>query len=83
MIIQLKKFCLHNTSEFTSQAFDDYCMSIGIDVEHHVAHTHTQNGLAKSLIKRLQIIAQPLLGKSKLPIYVGSCYITCYIISSH
>ena len=43
-------------------------MSIGIDIEHHVAHTHTQNGLAKSLIKKLQIIARPLLMKSKLPI---------------
>ena len=41
-------------------------MSIRIDVEHHVAHTYTQNGLAESLIKRLQIIAQPLLMKSKL-----------------
>ena len=43
-------------------------MSIGIDVEHPVAHTHTQNGLAKSLIKRLQIIARPLLMKLKLPV---------------
>ena len=42
-------------------------MSIEIDVEHHVAHAHTQNGLAKSLIKRLQIITRPLLMKSKLP----------------
>ena len=41
---------------------------IGIDVEHLVAHTHTQNGLAKSLIKRLQIIARHLLMKSKLPV---------------
>ena len=31
-------------------------MSIEIDVEHPIAHTHTQNGLAESLIKRLQII---------------------------
>ena len=43
-------------------------MSIRIDVEHHVTHTHTQNGLAKSLIKKLQIIARPLLMKSKLPV---------------
>ena len=43
-------------------------MSIGIDIEHHVVHTHTQNDLAKSLIKKLQIIARPLLMKSKLPI---------------
>ena len=64
----IRKICLDNVGEFTSQAFNDYCMSIGIDVEHPVAHTHTQNGLAESLIKRLQIIARPLLMKSKLPV---------------
>ena len=43
-------------------------MSVGIDVEHPAAYTHTQNGLAESLINRLQIIARPLLMKSKLPV---------------
>ncbi|KAL0324092.1 UNVERIFIED_CONTAM: hypothetical protein Scaly_2376300 [Sesamum calycinum] len=47
--------------------FNDYCQSIGIVVEHPVAHVHTQNGLAESLIKRLQLIARPLLMRSKLP----------------
>ena len=42
-------------------------MSIGINIEHHVAHVHTQNGLAGSLIKRLQLIARLLLMKTKLP----------------
>ena len=42
-------------------------MSIGINIEHHVAHVHTQNGLAESLIKHLQLIARPLLMKTKLP----------------
>ena len=37
----IKKIRLDNASEFTSQAFNDYYMSIGIDVEHPVAHTHT------------------------------------------
>jgi transposase InsO family protein len=64
----IKKIRLDNASEFTSKAFDDYCMSIGIDVEHLVAHTHTQNGLAESFIKRLQMIARPLLMKTKLPV---------------
>ena len=41
-------------------------MLVGINVEHLIAHTHTQNGLTKSLIKRLQIIARPLFIKSKL-----------------
>jgi hypothetical protein len=43
--------------EFTCQLFYDYCMSIGINVEHLVAHTHTQNGLAESFIKQLQLFA--------------------------
>ena len=42
-------------------------MSNRIKVEHLVAHVHTQNGLAESLIKRLQLIARPLIMKSKLP----------------
>ena len=32
-----------------------------------MAHVHTQNGLAESLIKRLQLIARPLLMRSSLP----------------
>ena len=44
-------------------------MSIGINIEHHVAHVHTQNGLAESFIKRLQLIARPLLMKTKLPAF--------------
>ena len=43
-------------------------MSLGIDVQYHVAHVHTQNGLAESFIKRLQLIARPLLLKTKLPL---------------
>ena len=63
----IKTIRLDNDGEFTSQTFDNYCMSIGINVEHHVAHVHTQNGLAESLIKRLQLIARPLLMRAKLP----------------
>ena len=63
----IKRIRLDNAGEFTSQTFDDYCTSIGIIVEHPVPHVHTQNGLAESLIKRLQWIARPLLMRSKLP----------------
>ena len=62
----IKAIRLDNAGEFTSQAFYDYCMSVGIKVEHSVAHIHTQNGLAESFIKRLQLIAKPLLMKTKL-----------------
>ena len=64
----IKTIRLDNASEFSSQTFLDYCMSVGIDVKYRVAHTHThtQNGLAESLIKRLQLIARPLLLRTKL-----------------
>ena len=41
-----------------------------ITVEHPVAYVHTQNSLAESLIKRLQLIARPLIVKTKLPISI-------------
>nr|XP_016468114.1 PREDICTED: uncharacterized protein LOC107790672 [Nicotiana tabacum] len=62
----IKTIRLDNVGEFTSQAFTDYCMAIGIKVEHLVAHAHTQNGLVESLIKRLQLIARSLLIRTKL-----------------
>ena len=42
----IKSIRLDNAGEYTSHAFDNYCMSIGINIEHPVAHVHTQNGLA-------------------------------------
>ena len=42
-------------------------MSVEINIEYHVVHTHTQNGLAESFIKYLQLIARPLLMKTNLP----------------
>ena len=64
----IKTIRLDNAGEFSSQTFLDYCMSIGIDVQHPVAHVHSQNGLAESLIKCLQLIARPLLLKTKFPL---------------
>ena len=49
----IKVIRLDNASEFTSQTFTDYCMSVRINIEHPIAHTHTENGLAESPIKRL------------------------------
>ncbi|GKE58158.1 retrovirus-related pol polyprotein from transposon TNT 1-94, partial [Tanacetum coccineum] len=66
----VKRVRLDNAGEFTSQTFNDYCMSVGIVVEHPVAHVHTQNRLAESLIKRLQLIARPLIMRTKLPVSV-------------
>ena len=56
----IKSIRLDKTGEFTSQTFDDYCMSVWIEVEHHVPHVHTQNGLAEAFIKRLQLIVRTL-----------------------
>ena len=53
----IKTICLNNAGEFTSQTFIDYCILVWINIEHPVAHTHTQNGLAEFFIKRLQLIA--------------------------
>ena len=49
----IKSIRLDNAGEFTSQIFYDYCMSVGIDVEHHVPYVDTQNGLAETFLKRL------------------------------
>ena len=46
-------------------------MSIGINIEHPIAHIHTKNDLAKSFIKKLQLIAQPLFLKTQLPLSIG------------
>ena len=59
----IKKIQLDNAGEFTSQAFDNFCTSIRIDVEHPIAHIRTQNGLVESFIKHLQLIARPLFMK--------------------
>jgi hypothetical protein len=66
----IKTIRLDNIGEFTSNSFNEYCMSTRISVEHPVAQVHTQNGLAESFIKRLRLIARPLLMKSTLPMFV-------------
>ena len=57
---------MDNAGEFSSKTFDEYCEVLGIEIEHPVAHVHTQNGLAESMIKRVQIVARTLLMRSKL-----------------
>ncbi|KAM1407736.1 hypothetical protein ACFX2I_008345 [Malus domestica] len=64
----IKSIRLDNAGEFTSKTFDDYCMSVGVEVEHPIPHVHTQNGLAEAFIKRLQMIARSLVIRTKLPI---------------
>jgi len=62
----IKKICFNNTTEITSHAFHEYCISIGIEVEHLVPHGHTQNRLVESLLKHLKLVARPLLMRANL-----------------
>ena len=64
---QIKSIRLDNAAEFSSKAFNDYCMALGIEVQHSVPYVHTQNGLAEALIKRIKLIARPLLQSCNLP----------------
>jgi len=66
----IKKARLDIVGKFTSQAFNDYCVSMGIDIERPVPHVHTQNDMAELLIKRLQLIATPLTLRTKLSISI-------------
>jgi len=34
---------MDNAGEFKLKAFDDYCLALGIKIEHSVPHVHTQN----------------------------------------
>ena len=74
---RIKSIRMDNSREFISKAFDDYCMAMGIVVEHSVPHVHTQNRLADDLIKRIKFIARPLLQGCNLPTtWWGACYVT-------
>ena len=66
---------MDNTGEFTSKAFDDYCMALGIKVEHLAPYVYTHNGLTESLIKSIKLIARSLLQHSDIPI---SCW--CHVV---
>ena len=47
--------------KFSYQAFDDFCMSLEITIEYPFTYVYTQNDLAESFIKQLQLIARLLL----------------------
>jgi hypothetical protein len=65
---RLQYIRLDNAVEFSSWVFNDYYMAQGIEVQHSVPHVHTQNGLVESLIKRIKLIARPLLHNCNLHI---------------
>jgi hypothetical protein len=63
---KIKNIYMDNAVEFSSQAFNDYCMPQGIEVHHSIPYVHTQNSL-ESLIKRIKLIAKLLLQGCNLP----------------
>jgi hypothetical protein len=62
---------MDNAAKFSSHAFNDYCMALRIQVRHSVPYVHTQNSLAEYLIKRIKLVARPLLMNFFLPM---SCW---------
>jgi len=64
---RIQSIQMDNAAEFSSRAFNNYCMALGIQVQHSVPYVHAQNGLVESLIKRIKLIARPLLMNCKLP----------------
>jgi transposase InsO family protein len=68
---RIQSIRMDNAAEFSSHTFNDYCMALGVEVQHSVPYVHTQNGLAESLIKRIKLIARPLLMNCKL---LTSCW---------
>lgn len=63
----IKYLRMDNAKEFKSHTFEDYCTAIGISLKYSVPHEHSQNGLAKTFIKKLQLSARPLLIHAHLP----------------
>ena len=57
----IKSIRMDNVADFTSNAFNDDCMAQGIELQHSAPYVHTQNGLAEALIKRIKLIARPIL----------------------
>jgi hypothetical protein len=68
---RIQSIQLDNAAEFSSRAFNNYCMAQRIQVQHSVPYVHTQNCLVESLIKRIKLIVRSLLHNYNLPI---SCW---------
>jgi hypothetical protein len=64
---------LDNAAELLSRAFNNYCRAQGILVQCFVPYVHTQNCLAKSLIKRIMFIARPLLHNCNFYVNLHAC----------
>ena len=58
---------MDNAGEFKSKTFEDFCTATGIHLTYFVPYEHSQNGIVEAYIKKLQMVAWPLLLYAKLP----------------
>ena len=58
---------MDNAAEFRSKTFEDFCTATGIHLMYSVPYEYSQNGLVEAYIKKLQMVARPLLLHAKLP----------------
>ena len=65
--LRIKTLRMDNAGEFKSKTFEDFCTATGIHLTYSVPYEHSQNGLAEAYIKKLQMVARPLLLHAKLP----------------
>lgn len=63
----IKYLRMDNAQEFRSHAFEDYCTATGITLTYSVPYEHAQNGLAEAFVKKIQLVARPLLLHAHLP----------------
>ena len=64
--VRIKTLMMDNATEFKSKTFEDFCTATGIHLTYFVPYEHSQNGLAEAYIKKLQMVARPLLLHAKL-----------------
>ena len=65
--VRINTHRMDNAAEFRSKTFEDFYTAIGIHLTYSVPYEHSQNGLAEAYIKKLQMVARPLLLHAKLP----------------
>lgn len=63
----IKHLKIDNVKKFRSHAFADYCTTSGINLTYLVPYEHAHNGLAEAFVKKIQLIARPLLLHAHLP----------------
>jgi hypothetical protein len=60
-----------STMQNSSHVASMTCMALRIEVQHSIPYVHTQNGLARSIIHRIKLIARPLLLNCNYQLDVG------------